>query len=789
LLRYILFALFINFYTLNLFALEISLSGAQENFQPYSTLHIKDSDQFLCQEIKNDFGDVEKIVCAFSREPTQKLRDLENDFFKITSQMKNKTFFVIITPYYKMKLYSMVFNLSQDDTVFSVDAKLSNHWMIIGYTQKIPYIDTEKNSDVTINFPFTLSGDKLPYVGSLDMNGKPVYIKKIKDVSDYIKIKNYYNEEKYESCMALLDETIENYPNSLFRGELLYYKMKVYMKLKEYDSIIEVAKIYLREFSADENIAEVLSLNAKAYAMIGMSVDADYFFDRLFSEHADSVYSQWGYIYKGDMLENSGGSSKAVELYKKAFLQTKDIDVAAAAAYKLAKHYLNSSKSDEGSKYIMKIVKAKPDFFSKNIADSIDMMYSFADIEKFSTAAAIATSILAKMDKNNANYEKILKDSGIWLSKTDKKEEALKALDKYLDTYKFGTFEDEVKVAKDSLFFDLSDENITAKLQQYDTLILRYKDESIGSRALYEKAKLLLKSGMYGDVLGLKDTISALDENLYPDTKGIIRDAAIGMMKEALKVRECREVLSISTNYKISLSAKWDNGIYECSMKGADFLLAKKIASRHLKSKDINERKKWLYRYIKVDFATGNYSDVVEASKELISLIQDDKNSQYLDVYRVLFDTYQRLEKNNKMIDAIVKIQKVYGVDYKDIERYVAIVNIGSQTKDDNLVIQYGTKVMKIQQSSSSSAQSPFIEFALYQAYINKQNSDKALAVIKSLNNIKLSPSQRARQKYLLGSIYSKLWQEEEAQKAYDEAIKAQPDSAWAKLAKDAKEI
>ena len=104
-------------------------------------------------------------------------------------------------------------------------------------------------------------------------------------------------------------------------------------------------------------------------------------------------------------------------------------------------------------------------------------------------------------------------------------------------------------------------------------------------------------------------------------------------------------------------------------------------------------------------------------------------------------------------------------------------------------MIQYGTKVMKIQQSSSSSAQSPFIEFALYQAYINKQNSDKALATIKSLNNIKLSPSQRARQKYLLGSIYSKLWQEEEAQKAYDEAIKAQPDSAWAKLAKDAKEI
>ena len=215
----------------------------------------------------------------------------------------------------------------------------------------------------------------------------------------------------------------------------------------------------------------------------------------------------------------------------------------------------------------------------------------------------------------------------------------------------------------------------------------------------------------------------------------------------------------------------------------------KKIASRHLKSKELNERKKWLYRYIKVDFATGNYSEVVEASKELISLMEDDKNSKYLDIYRVLFDAYQRLEKNDKMIDAIVKVEKIYGVDYKDIERYVAVVNIGSELKDDNLVIKYAKKVMKIQKSSSSTAQSPFVEFTLYQAYINKENDIKALKVIKSLNDIELTPSQRARQKYLLGTVYSKLWQEENAQKTYDEAIKADPSSAWAKLAKDAKDI
>ena len=788
-LRDIFFALLIIFGIPNLYALEVSLTGAQENFQSYSTLHLKDSKEFLCQEIKSDLDVVEKIICAFSEQPTKKFKTIENDFFSITSQVKNKTFFIVIKAYYKMKLYPMIFNLSQEDTIFKADAKLSKHWLIIGYKENIPYIKKEKKSDVAINFPFTLSSDKLPFVGGLDMDGKPVYIKKVKDVANYIKIKKYYSEKKYEECLDLINEVVQNYPDSLFRAELLFYKIKVYMSLKDYDNTIDVAKIYLKEFSSDENIAEVLSLVARAYAMVGMSVDADYFFDRLYSEHGDSVYAQWGYIYNGEMLESSGGIKEALKLYKKALVQTDDIEVASTAAYDLAKYYIENTNAKEAAKYIIKIIKAKPDFLMNDLVTSMDMMYSFADGGDYATAAAMAKAILDQIDINHDEYENLLKDRGIWLSKTDKKEEALKALNKYLNTFKYGTFEDEVKEAKDSLFFDVGDENLTTKLNHYDELIKKYKNDMIGDKALYEKANLLLKNKKYNEVLDLKDALASLDEGLYPKSKELVKEAAIGAMKESLKLRECRDVLSISTNYKISLSAKWDNGIYECSMKGADFLLAKKIALRHLKSKDLDERKKWLYRYIKVDFATGNYSEVLQASKELISLIEDDKKSKYFDVYRVLFDTYQRLEKNDKMIDAIVKIQEVYGISYKDIDRYVAVINIGSQLKDNNLIIKYAQEVMKIQKESLSYAQSPFVEFTLYQAYIDTGNDTKALEVIKSLDNIKLTPTQRARQKYLLGAVYSKLWQEENAQKAYDEAIKADPSSAWAKLAKDAKNL
>ena len=59
----------------------------------------------------------------------------------------------------------------------------------------------------------------------------------------------------------------------------------------------------------------------------------------------------------------------------------------------------------------------------------------------------------------------------------------------------------------------------------------------------------------------------------------------------------------------------------------------------------------------------------------------------------------------------------------------------------------------------------------------------------KLLDKLKLKPKVRARQKYLKGAVLDKLWRDDEAIKAYKEAIKADENSAWAKLAKSALEI
>ncbi len=785
-LKLVLFALF----TISSFALEISLNGAKEDFTKYSTLHLKHENKFLCQENIDDFGVVQNVICAFSKKPSSKLKTIQNNFFTITSKVSNDTFFIIIKPFKKLKLIPMIFNLTNENTIFNVKTNMAKHWMIVGYEKKLPFIQKDAQSDVSINFPFFMDSKVLPYIGGLDIKGNPVHVEEVEDVNGFLKIKKLFKEKKYQSCLDLVKEVQEVSPNSIFNVELLYYEIKAYAKLKESENVIELAKVYIREYSSDENIAEILSLLGRAYSLIGMNTDADYFFDRLFSEHQDSEFMNLAKIYKGNMLEESGDPSKAEKYYRQALNNTTKIDIAAHAAYDLANNLISRSKKDEASKFTMKIVKAKPDYFMNDLEKSKDMMKSFENWQDYITAASIAKCIIDEIDNKHDDYERLLRDRAIWLSKSNEKEEALKALNIYLKEFNDGDYLDEILVAKDSLFFDTTNDiNTSMKLEEYNKLIVNYDGDSIGNKAIYEKAKLLLDEKRYSDVLDFKEAILDLNSEKYKDTEEIIKESAIGIMKESLKNKKCHEVLDISHDYNISLSSEWDDSLYDCAMMGGDYELSKKIASSNLKAKDLEERKKWLYRYIKVDFATGNYSDVISAANELITLIKDDKNSKYIDIYRIIFDTYQRVENNDKVLTSILDIEEKFGLSYKDIDRYADVMTIGSEIKDNNIVIKYGQKIMKIQKESNSNPQSPFVEFTLYQAYLSKEDYNKALDIILSLDKIDLKKTTRSRQKYLLGTIYTRLWRDDEATQAYNESIKADENSSWAKLSKSAMEL
>jgi predicted negative regulator of RcsB-dependent stress response len=155
-------------------------------------------------------------------------------------------------------------------------------------------------------------------------------------------------------------------------------------------------------------------------------------------------------------------------------------------------------------------------------------------------------------------------------------------------------------------------------------------------------------------------------------------------------------------------------------------------------------------------------------------------------VVRILFDAAQRSGDEIGMIKNIKGCEALFGVDFKDIERYSQMVALGVKRKDEIIVQNYAAKVMNLQKRTSTYTQSPFVEFTLAQSFMNQDKSKEALATLKTLDTRKVIPEKRSRQKYLMGSLLIKMKRDGEAKMAFNESIKADKNSAWGKLAIDA---
>ena len=770
----------------SLSALELTVTTGKEEGNTFSIVHLKNSEPFLCEAQRNDFDQTSQVICAFKKRPSQDFKPLSNNFFSISTETRGDTYFVVISPFAKMELIPVIFDLHKEKQVFDAPTDRAKHWMVVGYTDKMPLIKRDSYTPTSINFPVTYNHDIMPYVGGLDIKGNPIKISRVKDVSEYIAIKRHYKLKNYEAALELVNATLDSYPDSIFRSELLLYQIRCYHQLGNPEGLLEIAKEFLRVYSSDENVPEVLAYTANAYSKIGLYTDADYFFDRLFTEHEGTRFANLGKIYKAEQLEDSGNSAKAIEYYEDALNHAKDIEIAAQAAFAMARYYIDHGQTDRAAEYAQKIIDGNPNYFSDFLLESRDLALSFANRGRFDTGAGILDALMSKLTPGHEFYEEMLKDWGVWLAKTEKRKEAAEVLDKYLKSYQFGDFVEEVQKARDALFFELPDQNVTEKLAAYDALEQQYANDPIADKALYKKAQLLMEEKRYHELLDLNASVAALDPGLYPDAPNLIPDAAKALMQQALESKNCPEVITISEKYNIELSETWDEGVYECAMYGSNFAKAKQVATPYIKSRDIEKRMTWLDRYVKADFATGNYEEAAAGAEELISLAQMEKSRAYDEAYRIRFDALQRMGRKEALIDAIADIEKVFGIDFKDIERYTQMVTVAKERQESAMVEVYAAKVMQLQEKTQSYSQSPYIEFTLAQAQMDMQKTEDALKTVQSLDKRDLSASQRARAKFLEGSLLQKLRRDDEAKTAYEAAVNADGESAWGKLAKDA---
>ncbi len=769
-----------------LFGLELSIQSGKEEGEKFSILHLRHTVPFECKPTNNEFGDTKRIDCRFPIAPKQNFSPIDNGQLTITSSKTPQGYVITILPKSKMKLMPVVFDLTKESQTYQSIVKKATHWNIIGYHKTPPLMSFSKSSPLAINFPIKVNKNTPPFVGGLDLKGNPIKIRRVQDVTDYMEMKKAYAAKEYHKVLDRAENTLKEYPNTVFKNELMLYQIRSYHHLGEFEKLLELSKRFLREYSADPSIAEVLTYTANAYSKIGQILDADYFFDRLFDEQMDTPFAALGMIYKAEQLEISGDLKKAMMFYQKALASTSDIAIASKAAFKLAQMELVGGNIKKAAEYIDKIAGGNPNYFAEVYDDAMALADAFVEKKDPKTASRITEALLNKMDKKSENHQLLLRNLGLQLAKSEKRTEALKRFNEYLETYKFGEYIEEIRRAKDGLFFEDGDKNTTKDIKKYNDLIERYGEDSVGRKALYKKAQLLLKEKKYKEILNIESELYRLDSTEYPETNSLIAKSAIGLEKEYLKEEKCTEALSLQKMYKIKLLSEWDDALFNCALKTTQYATAKKIAQKHLKAKSLTERQVWLSRMVKTQFGLGEYKAALKGGEELITLLEVEKNPPLNDIYRTMFDAAQRIGNSEGMIRQIKLIEDAYPNDFKDIERYTQMVSLGLKRKDEAMLQTYSRKVMVLQVRTKTYTQSPYIEFTLAQSYQNLGKDAEALKVLKTLNTRKMTNEKRARQQYLIGSIEQKIGRKREARDAFNASIKADKNSAWGKLAKDA---
>jgi len=771
---------------LPLSALELSIQSGKEQGDPFSVLHLQNTAPFECEASNDEFGETKKIICSFEHSPKHSFAPIRSSLLNIIPSATKNGYTITVTPVSKMKLIPVVFDLPKASQTYQSDVKKADHWIVVGYPHTAPLLDTIESSEQTINFPVLVRHNSYPYVGGLDFKGNPIKVSSVQDVTDYMDLKKAYTGKDFNKVLELANNALKKNPKTIFKNELMLYQIRALHEKDEPELLLETAKQFLRDYSGDSNVAEVLAYTARAYTKIGQSVDADYFFDRLFDEHQDSPYAALGMIYKAQQLESSNHLTIAMKYYEKALNASKDVATASKAAYRLAQIELRDGHTEKAITFIDQIIKGNPKYFFEVKENATGMVQALLEHHEPKTAAKITEILLKFTDRKAPNHEVLLKNLGMQLAQANKREEALERFNEYLKTYKYGEFVNDVRRAKDGLFFESDDKNVSAGIKNYDDLIDRYGNDSVGRKALYKKAQLLLKDNRYKDVLNMESELYRLDSAEYPDVNTMISKSAIGLSKGYLKEGKCAEAIGLQKMYKVKLLPQWDGLLFECALKTTQYPIAKKIAQSHLTSKSINERQIWLSRMVKTQFALGEYKSAIKGGEELATLLKVEKNPPLNDIYRLLFDAMQRSGNSDGMIRHIKNIEAVFGSDFKDIERYTQMVSLGTTRKDEAMIQTYARKVMALQNKTKSYTQSPYIEFTLAQSYQNLGKDPEALETLKSLNARKLDKEKRSRQQYLMGSLAQKMGRKAEARTAYNASIKADSASAWGKLAKDA---
>ena len=741
------------FLIIPLFALEIVVNTLNE----YSVLNITADNPFVCKQKEKNI-----YICKFDKLPSTPVFSTNSVAFKLTPFFDKSSFYLKIEAKNKSIIRAFKKNLFEGYNKRLKSLNIAKKWVIISYKNKLPLIYQKPING--LKFPLEINIK--PFVGAIDENGNPInYDTQTADVIEYFSILRQYKKNNLD--IDRIDKFLANYPKSLFASDVLYLKIKLLDKQSNSDQVIKEANKWIKKYAFNEHLPEIILILAKNYANNADMESATYMYERLFTEYEGTKYAYKGMIYLADELYSAGDNKRAFKLYKKAFANTKDLEVASLAASRLGQRYLAERKVKEAVKYYKKLYEANKKYLLNDINQAYQLINDLANNKEYQLAIEIGNDLLNKIDTRNDLYEPLMYRLAKWNYKINNFKKSIKLINKYLSELPYGDFAEEMKNIKNKILFQIPDNNSTLMLQRYDEIIKKYKNNDLAKKALKSKIELLYKLKKYNQILNLD--VTDINKTI------IVNSAKFSVIKD-LNTSNCNQAIKIYKKFNVKLDKKYDEPLFECAYKIRDFNLASQIPNKYLVLDNNKIVLKWLINKAKVFEAQNDY-------KDLALIIDDICNLKKTDCYKFRykqFFAYYNLNQPKKFLSIAAKFLNNDNV--KNIDIFSKIVLYAQKTDNILMTYTYSKKILELEKKYNTFIQSPEIDFIFTESAKKLNKKGEAIQALKNILKLNIDEDNKAKAYYMLSSMTGK--------KIYlQKCIKLKKSKTWMPLCKQSLEI
>lgn len=761
------FAMIVGFGIAYLNALELNISYGKEKNQTFSIITLQSSQAFLCETIYQDGGSYMFVRCNIPKIPENGFLPFNTDFFNVSYEMQDGSFVLFIHPTKKIKLFYIPDNLPQ--TYFFSDAKeeKSKIWQIVGFNEEIPFLSPETNKQ-GINFPIRMDPQKLDYIGEMNIDKNPLKSTTGADYADYLAVKNLIEHHNYKFALSAISQAFKKFPNTFFAKDLLFFQIKALYNLELYDNVIENANAWIKAYSSDDDIPEMLYMLGNTYGNIHFPTEANYYYQRIIQQYPKSRFTPLAKMRLAKVFMNDSNMGMARIYFSQAYEGAKDLDSVTEIALEWAFFELQTHNPENAKELIKKILEKNPAYFTVHPQKTKIAIAYLSDKKLYDSAAAIGQYYFDHTNEYDNLHEPIGFMLGDLYAKAGDFDAAHKSNQAYIKEYESLPRAKEIEKQDDKLLFNVSGDDKT-KLARYDYILDKYPNTAESKEAAKLKAELLLKLERYSEVLDMGDVLRGMPK-LYDD-------ALLGVINQNIAQNRCDDTNRYLVDLNDFSRIKHPKKAFECLYDAKLYAKANDLTNAQVKDPNNPDYLFWLYNHARVLNALDKYADSTIASNDVLSLSKAKKTTRYDDVLFTLFDNLTHTDKRGAK-ELYGRLESGFRDDVRMLKVYAWL--LGDEKLDATTRAIYAKNLLDLQNVYQNSDYTPFADFKLIDAYQDLAKKEQALEVADALSKKELKAQDMQKALYLKASLEIAL--KKDAKETLKRCNAIKEESSWRTL-------